>query len=133
MAGVNIVVVQAGKPKTLWMDIWTFANYPLFFVKWWFRGFVPYLAQVVRRLVIGGWRYLSLGLLLRRFWAPWKNVDNIAGWFTGLGIKLIYFLVVFPIWLIYSIFLYILLIVIMFIWFIPLIIWFLKRSGTLFG
>lgn len=133
MSGVDIVVAQPGKTKSLWMSYWSLVNYPLFFIFWWFNGFVPYLARITRRLVIGGWQYLSLGMLLKRFFAPWKNVDNIAGWFTGIAIKLIYFVIVFPMWFAYAVVLYAFLLFLVFIWIVPILIWFLKQSGSSLG
>ena len=45
------------------------------------------------------WEFLSLDLVVTRFFTPYKKANNIAGWTVGILFKLAYLVVVLPLFI----------------------------------
>ena len=124
-------MVSAKESKTYWVKSWNFLSYPMGFIKWWYKGFVPYLSLFIRRIVRLSWDYLSLGLVIKGFFKPWKNSNNSAAWVAGLLMKSLYLIFILPLWVLEVILLYIVLLFFIALWLIPFLILWQILSGTI--
>ena len=88
------------KKLSPWAINWNIGLLPTSFIIWWYSEYMPFLWAELNRIVEIFANKLSLGLVVKNFFKPWKNSNTAAGWIAGLMFKTLYLIVIGPMWIV---------------------------------